>query len=77
MNDPNALMFFDEIKLETEEKNEKFVLDTEKKGIEIKMAVVNRIHNSIRYFCGEIQKDLYIIEDSTCLYHLTKFLINK
>ena len=39
MNDPNALMFYDEIKLETEEQNEKFVSDTKKKEIEIKMEV--------------------------------------
>ena len=39
MNDPNALVFYNEIELETEEQNEKFVSDTKKKEIEIKMEV--------------------------------------
>lgn len=39
MNDPSTIAYFDEIKLEIEEQNEKFVSDTEKKGIEIKMEV--------------------------------------
>ena len=35
--DPNILTFFNEIKFETEEENEKFISELNKKGIEIKM----------------------------------------